>query len=765
MNRLAPPAGTQPVEADPAFFRSLVENSAEATAVLDPEGRIHYANPAAQRLLGIGTADGAGRSLLDFIHPADLERARLSVESASRSSASPGSAEEVRVARPGGGYLWTHCVLRRLPGGPAAGELLVQFHDITPRRKAEARLRAAELHLRRVVDQLPIVLFEVDAYGILTLAEGRAMTALAMRPEAMVGRNVFELYGEDDPAMVPIRQGLAGQAVRSRTELAGRVWDTQVAPVRDVHGMVTGVTGVTLDVTDAARQERAAAFQALLLDSVGQAVVAADPDGQIIYWNHGAETQFGWSRDEAIGRNVRELVPEGVQQEDPESLLAGARRGESWSGDYLIRRKDGEVIPVLLSNRPVIENGEVVAIIAVSSDLREMKRLERQLRGAQKMEAVGQLAGGIAHDFNNLLATIGGYAGMAAERVLDRQLASDISEIVRATERAKALVDELLAFGSRSRVSLQTVDVNQTVRAMLAVIRRALPRGARLEAELADDTWPVRSDPARLEQALINLVVNAGEAMPEGGRVTIRTDNVALGPGAVSRLDEPLPEGAYVRLIVQDTGVGMDAAVLGRIFEPFFTTKEVGKGTGLGLSTVFGVMRSLEGGIEVESEPGQGTRFYLYLPRSHDAADAATLLAAPLPDPTPRPARILLVEDEPAVRRLARRILERDGHSVTEAANGAEALHQVEQGADPDLVVTDVIMPEMGGGELADRVRELQPGIRVLFMSGYTADELKDRGIESTTAFLPKPFAPALLLTRVREALDAMHEPEARKGP
>jgi two-component system cell cycle sensor histidine kinase/response regulator CckA len=503
------------------------------------------------------------------------------------------------------------------------------------------------------------------------------------------------------------------------------------------------------------------AFFRSLVESSPEVTAVIDEGGRIRYASPAARRLLGTAAGEPVGSRFLAFV-HPKDRDRVTRLVQDAGDGPALEGadEVRVARAHGGWVWMQSIARRLLDGpaaGHFLVQLRDSTPRREaeqrLRETEDQLRRAQKMEAVGQLAGGIAHDFNNLLTTIGGYAGMAAERARDHQLASDISEIMRATERARGLVDKLLAFGSRSRVSLRPVDLNQSIRDVIAAVRRSLGPGILLEAELPDDVWPVRSDPARFEQALLNLVLNASEAMPGGGLVSIRTDNVLLGPEAAARLDEPLPAGEYVRVTVQDTGAGMDAAVLGRIFEPFFTTKQVGKGTGLGLSMVFGVMRSLSGGIEVETEPGKGTRFCLYIPRSHEEVPAGAGSAASVPEATGRAARILLVEDEPAVRRLARRILERDGHEVLEAGNGTEALRRVDEGPAPDLVVTDVIMPEMGGGELANRLRAARPGLRVLFMSGYTADELEDRGIEDTAAFLSKPFPPALLLSRVRAAL------------
>ena len=741
------PAGS-PVS-EPEFFRSLVESSPEITAVIDERGEVLYASPAAVLLLG---CDPAGTPFVDLVHPADRERVHRFLNEA-RALPAFRAHDEARVRSASGGYRWVQSIGRRLREGPAAGHFLIQLRDVTDRRDAEERLRHAEQRLQRVVEGLPLILFAIDLEGVFTLSEGRGLETVGLQPGQLEGHDILESFPDVPEVARQVRRALAGESVRYRAAAGGRVWDTQLAPVRDEDGIMAGALGVSLDVTESTEQERAAAFQALLLDTVGQAVIAADREGRIIYWNRGAEALYGWTREEALEMDATALDPGETGQTGVRAIMDELREGGAWSGEYTALTKDGERVPVLLTSRPVLEDGEVVGMLGVSSDLRELKRLEERLRQAQKMEAVGRLAGGVAHDFNNILTAIGGYAGMAADRVGDPQVAADIAEVVRATDRARGLVDKLLAFSRRGRVVPRPLDPNQLIRELTPLLRRTLPSEVRMTQALDADAWLVRSDPRQLEQALLNLVLNARDAMPEGGTLSVRTDNVVLDAPAAAGLDEALSAGDYVRLTIQDTGIGMDAAVKARIFEPFFTTKKVGKGTGLGLSTVFGAVRHLGGGIQVHSAPGAGARFCLYLPRSEQTTETPGTPSEPAPKRAVEGASILLVEDELAVRRLAQRILAREGCRVVEAGTGVEALRAVEEGLVPDLVLTDVIMPEMGGAELVDRLRVVRPGVLVLFMSGYTAEELADRGVEATAAFLPKPFAPAALVERVREML------------
>ena len=379
---------------------------------------------------------------------------------------------------------------------------------------------------------------------------------------------------------------------------------------------------------------------------------------------------------------------------------------------------------------------------------------EEQLRQSQKMEAVGRLAGGIAHDFNNLLTAINGYADFLLTDI-DRSdpRRDDVREIKKAATRAGALTSQLLAFSRRQIRQPRSLDLNAVLTDLERMLRRVIGEDVSIVWLPSQRLGTVRADPSEIEQVLLNLVVNAGDAMPNGGTVTVTTSTVVF-EDATARPE--LPPGAYIQLRVSDTGMGMDAATRARIFEPFFTTKGPGKGTGLGLSTVYAIVQNLRGAIDVESAIGKGTAFTVYLPRHEEPADTA-LGSGTLATLAPRGAEtVLLVEDEEGVRALGARILERHGYTVLEARNGRDALAVVSQYSGPiDLLLTDVVMPEMGGKQLAEALVARDASLRVLFISGYTDGDISRRGeLDPCTAFLQKPFTARGLLGRVREVLD-----------
>jgi PAS domain S-box-containing protein len=475
-------------------------------------------------------------------------------------------------------------------------------------------------------------------------------------------------------------------------------------------------------------------------------ITVSDASGRILEANDAFLRMVGCSREELL---AGEVVWE---------LLAPARRHEAmgtraWEGEY--RRADGRRIPVLVAVAP-LEHGENISI---ALDLTERKRLEDQFRQAQKMEAVGRLAGGIAHDFNNVLSVILSYAELiAAELDPDEPLRADAEEIRVAARRATDLTRQLLAFSRQQVLEPKVLSLNGRVLGMEKMLRRLLGADVELTLLPEPNLWNIEADPGQIEQVLMNLAVNARDAMPQGGKLTIQTANVTLDEGYAA-LHHDVKPGQYAMLAVSDTGIGIDAETQARMFEPFFTTKGQGKGTGLGLATVFGIVKQSGGHIWVYSEPGSGATFKLYFPRVTGAE--TTLSEPPPPESLRGDETILLVDDDAQVRALARTILRRNGYTVLEAANGGEALLICEQhGARIDLLLTDVVLPFMGGRMIADRLRSLRPEMKVLFMSGYTDDAILQHGIlDSGVAYLQKPLTPASLTRKVREVLEAKARP------
>jgi two-component system cell cycle sensor histidine kinase/response regulator CckA len=511
------------------------------------------------------------------------------------------------------------------------------------------------------------------------------------------------------------------------------------------------------DITLRKRAEAEAVRLATAIEQADEAVVITDAHGAIEYVNPAFEAGTGYSRTEVLGCNPR-LLKSGVQDAAfYRALWATISGGAPWRGRLVNKKKDGTLYSEDVTISPVRNaSGTVTSYVAVKRDVTASLALEAQLLQAQKMEAVGRLAGGVAHDFNNALAVILSYAETIADDLPpDSPSRTHIEDVRRAALRAASLTRQLLAFSRQQVLEMKVVDLNDTVVGLGGMIGRLLGADVALTIAGASDLWSVKADRAQVEHILMNLAVNARDAMAEGGKLSIGTANVVLDE-AHARARADVNAGEYVELVVSDTGCGMDQATQARMFEPFFTTKEIGRGTGLGLATVFGVVQQSGGHITVDSEPGTGTTFKIRFPRFHGAAERPSSAPTPI-GPARGHETILLVEDEPALRAAATNALQRHGYVVLEAANAGEALLVCEQhGAEIHLLVTDVVLPLMSGRKLAERLATLRPEIKVLFMSGYTDDAiLLHNVLHCGVAFLQKPFTASSLSQKVREVIDA----------
>ena len=485
-----------------------------------------------------------------------------------------------------------------------------------------------------------------------------------------------------------------------------------------------------------------------------------DRDLRYVRVNPALAALTGLPVDSHRGRRIRDLFPALAPTVEPilERVMATGKAVLEVEVEGPTPSSPDRPRSFLASYYPIVANGEGLSGVGVVIvDTTERKHLQEQLRQAQKMEAVGQLAGGIAHDFNNMLTAIKSFSELLLADMPDGSQRGDVMEIRAAADRAAALTRQLLAFSRRQLLQPVQLDINQVVRSLEDMLGRLLGEDIDCVWRLDPELDLAIADPSQMEQVLLNLAVNARDAMPKGGRLTIETANVWIDQEYAERVGD-VPAGRYVVLAVSDTGIGMDAATRERIFEPFFTTKEPGKGTGLGLSTVYGIIRQSNGHVAVYSEPERGTTFRLYLPRSEALSRRVTparLVTKPAPTGTET---VLLVEDDPAVRLVAARILGRQGYRVFEAPTPQEALSIVERhGGAIDLMMTDLVLPQMSGRELAERVQATAPEMRVLFMSGYTDDAVIRRGLlEPGMAFLGKPFTVEEMARTVRRALDGI---------
>jgi len=646
-------------------------------------------------------------------------------------------------------------------GKPAS---LVEARDVTQIRKAGAELARTSQLLKAVVEGTTDTVFVKDLEGRYLLFNQAASRA--------AGRPVDEVLGRDDDAIFGPVQAAAVRASDRLVIESGRVHNVEdlipvdgkprifqsiKAPYRSERGEVIGVIGVSRDITELKETQAALELRDRAIQQVSQGILITDPnepDGPIIYASAGFERITGWRTDEVVGRNCRFLQGKDTDPETVRSMREAIAEGRGCAVEVLNYRKDGTPFWNALSINPVHDaHGRVSHFVGVQSDVTERRRLEDQYRQAQKMEAVGRLAGGVAHDFNNLLTIITGYTELMlgnAEMPSDDREA--ITAIAEAAGRAAALTRQLLGLSRQSMLQPRVVSLNAIVEELGKILHRLIGEDIAFHTVLDPGLGRVKVDPGQIGQVLLNLAVNARDAMPRGGKLTVETANVVLSEEyAASRLD--CRPGPHVMLAMTDTGCGMTPEVQARIFDPFFTTKEVGKGTGLGLPMVFGTVRQSEGSIHVYSEPGRGTTFKLYFPAVDEPVTEAP--AATTTDAERGTETILVVEDDPGVRGLTVRSLERHGYRVLTAVDGLEALRVLDDGAETvDLLLTDVVMPNMSGPELAAVLRARFPGLKVLFMSGYTDDAIVRHGLlAAEVAFVQKPYTPRGLTKKVREVL------------
>jgi len=621
-----------------------------------------------------------------------------------------------------------------------------------------AELKQAQEALRTVVMNAPVVLFAMDRDGIFTLSEGRGLAALGLRPGQVVGRSVWEVYREFPAVLGPIRRAFTGEALTSVSEIGETVFETRLSPILDADGRVCGVTGVATDITERKQSEAALRESEELYHStfeqaaVGMAHVA--PNGILLRANQRLCEILGYSSTELLARSLTDLLhPEDAADPAVRRVLAGEAPGSACEVRHL--RQDGSPVWVNL-NVSLLRDGEGTArhFLHAIQDITDRRTLEQQFRQAQKMEAVGRLAGGIAHDFNNMLAVINGYTELL---LLDPDSPGreDLVEIHQAGLRAAALTRQLLAFSRRQMLQMQVLDLTTVVRGVETMLRRLIGEDVELVTVSSGSHFLVKADPGQMEQVIVNLAVNARNAMPQGGKLTIETKRVRLDESYAERHSGVVP-GRYVMLVVSDTGCGMDAETQARIFEPFFTTRDPGKGTGLGLATVYAIVQQSGGHIWVYSEPGHGTTFKVYLPQV-EAPEEQAMEPASSPAPASGSETVLVVEDEPGVRALVRRMLERSGYYVLEAEQPDEVAPLCQKHAGRiDLLLTDVVMPGASGRELAERVSALHPEIGVLYMSGYTDDAIVRHGVlAADMPFIEKPFTADNLARKVREVLES----------
>lgn len=754
-------------------LQAIVESVPIGVLVVDGHGTITFSNPEAGRQFGYSAAELLGSSIELLIpermrahHAADRSMYHRHV-----SHRDMGAGRHLTGLRKDGTEFPVEVGLTPFESG-SGPMVMASTIDITVRKEAEMVAMEHDQRFRQVAESIREVFYLMDAELTETIYINPAY-------ETVWGRTCESLYREprsfiDSVSSPTDRSRLAAsiakvkrgidpgelqfEVVRPDGEV--RRVTTHATPMVNDQGEVYRVAGVSLDVTDRERALEAAAASerrlTKLFDTVNLIVLALDSRGYVEYVNPYFTRLTGYAAEEVVGCEWFEtFLPPDSRNETRtlfDQLLAGAAPPHNHN-PIVTKTGDQRIISWHNSVERGVDGG-TTGTLSIGEDITNTLRLERQFQQAQKMEAVGRLAGGIAHDFNNVLTAISGYGQLVLDTLDDADdRREDMQAILDASASAAALTRQLLAFSRQQVVAPRVLNINDVVGGAERMLRRVIGEDVELNTALDPHLADVVADAGHLEQILMNLAVNARDAMPQGGRLTLETGNVELSDTDAWQ-QHPRLAGPHVLLAVTDNGIGMDEVTRSRIFEPFFTTKEVGKGTGLGLATVYGIVEQSNGSIWVYSEPGQGATFKMYFP-SVASAERPTSLAAPS-RPVGGAETILLIEDAANVRVITKQILTRAGYNVLEAPDGPSALAIAARHRDPiELLLTDIVMPEMSGRDAAEQISRIRDGIRILFMSGYTDDAVTRAGIlQGDVQYLSKPFTADLLLEKVRHVLD-----------
>jgi len=745
------------------LLHTLMDNLPDAVYFKDRESHFTRINKADVKLFGLsGPAQAVGKTDFDFFTTEHAQEAYNDEQQIIRTG-QPVVGKEEMETWPDGHVTWASTT--KMPLRDAKGNIIGTFgvsRDVTERKRAEGELRASETRYRRLFEAARdgIFILDADSWEIRDV-NPFLLNLLGFSRAELLGRKLWEigplrdvLLSKVDFEELQTREFIRYENLPLETREGKHV---EVEFVSNVY--ISGDRKVIqCNIRDITERKRAEAEHVRLVTAIEQsaeAVLMTNTEGEIQYVNPAFTRITGYSRDEVLGQNPR-ILKSGKQ--DPafyQQLWATILKGEIWHGELINRRKDGSLYSEQMSIAPVRSaGGEVTYFIATKQDVTEHKKLEQQLIQAQKMEAVGRLAGGVAHDFNNLLTIINGYAQLLIEPISPQDpRRGHLKEILTAGERAASLTRQLLAFSRRQVLEPRVLNLNSVLADVAKMLRRLIGEDVELVATLKPDLGRVKVDPGQIEQVIMNLAVNARDAMPQGGKLFVETSNVEIDAN-YARSHSPMMPGKYVMVAVSDTGCGMDLETQAHAFEPFFTTKEKGHGTGLGLATVYGIVKQSGGFIWVYSVPGRGSTFKIYLPVVEEALPTAEPAEVPA-ELAKGSETVLVVEDEGGVRSLVCEALASHGYKVLEAAGAASALEISEKYTEPiHLLLTDVVMPQTGGKELAKGFSTLHPETKVLYMSGYTDDAIVRHGIlERGTSFLQKPFQPRALLLKIREVL------------
>ncbi len=741
----------------------IINTMADPFFVKDRDHRWVMCNDAFLKLMGHPRSALLGKSDYDFLpkEQADVfwEKDELVFASGRE------NVNEEKITAADGVERWI--VTTKTPFVFGKDQYLVGIiRDITERKSAEEKLRRSEQLLSTVFASLDdaVLLVGLEPRKVLDCNQAAERIFGYAREELVnsdtrkihVNEETFQLFRQRLTEACEANGNYSTEFHMRRSSGELFLAEISLKPVLRADGSVNFIVGVVRDISERKKAEEARTRLSMAVEQATESIVITDVSGKILYANPAFERVSGYRQEELLGQNPRVIRSGKHDKEFYEKMWSTILKGDTWRGRLTNRRKDGTFFEEESIISPVRDDmGRIMSFVAIKRDITQQIEIEQRLLQAQKMEAVGRLAGGVAHDFNNILTSILGFAQM----VLDdtdpaKPAAGDMKEIIKAGERAAALTQQLLAFSRKQVIEPRVVDLPSTVGDMESMLKRTIGEDVRLNIVMHPETWPVKVDPHQVGQMLINLVLNGRDAMPRGGTLSIELKNEHLDEKLVNR-NEQIPPGDYVVMSVGDTGEGMTEKTQEHLFEPFFTTKPKGKGTGLGLATVYGIVKQNNGHVVIRTEVGKGTEVRIYLPKEDAPKDEVS--PGVVPTEMAGSGTIVLVEDEDMVRTMAKRALEGRGYRVLVCDSGEKAMRVIQEETERiDLLLTDVVMPEMSGPALAEKVHAMKPEIKVLFMSGYTNEMIAAHGVlEEGTNFLQKPFTPNKLIGKVQEVLSA----------
>lgn len=746
---------------DEKSYRDLLSGAFDSVLIHE-NGFILDANTQLETMTGYSLSEVLGKSVLDLVNDESRE---IILEAMKSNRSEP---IEVVIKAKDGRHIWIEAIGEKINYRGRKARI-VAIRDISERKLAEKELRDSRARYEELFNSALDGFGLVDQNEIIQFCNPAFAKIFDVDDEStMIGENITDFIPSNQKDFflfqTQIRKG--GEPSRYELEILTRKNITKhvlvsASPRFDENGKYIGAFGDVMDITarkqaEESRKEKDEFFRALCENSpIGICLI--DEDGIYRYVNSTYCRIYGYTKEEMLDKTFYEILKRpGNPKNREEEFRKQFATGEVIPfGELEFLNASGETVCVQYTADFVKENDRIKYMVAMNTDITEQKKLEAQLLQSQKMESIGRLAGGVAHDFNNLLTVILGHVELINTAVKPEDpISNDIREIQAASERAAGLTKQLLAFSRKQPLALKIINLNHVIDNMKNLLHRIIGEDIDLRAITPDDLWNVKADRGLIEQVITNLAVNARDAMPRGGVLTIETKNVELDFEFV-RTHSELEPGGYIKLSVSDTGCGISEELKGKIFEPFFTTKEIGKGTGLGLSTVYGIIKQSGGHISVYSEENQGTIFNIFLPVAEGEAEAIKSESEPA-ESLRGNETILVVEDDENIRNLITKVLRHYGYDIIIADNPKEALLKSKQIEKPiDLIITDMVMPDMGGTELTEKLHELWPGLKTLYISGYTGEFIiRQNKIDHTVPFLQKPFRATALVHSIRDILD-----------